>query len=483
MVKSTLNFKCTLLTDVILNQKSATEGSGQTLDFIPGNNFLGIVASQLYDNGVTAEEALVLFHSGDVKFGDAHPSKEGIRGVKIPASMFYPKQGEMEKECYIHHLVKDLSAKRMKDMQLKQCRSGFYCFSSDNGRLQAEKVQVNRNFAIKSAYDKASRRSKDEMMYGYESLEKGSIFYFEVCFGETSEGYKEKVKECLVGERRIGRSRTAQYGLVKIEECNYGQPCSKTPTDDKYVTVYADGRLIFLDEWGIPTFQPSAEDLGLPGGKICWDKSQIRTFQYAPWNYKRQTYDTDRCGIEKGSVFVVEAGQPSLNADYVGVYQNEGFGKVIYNPCFLLGDDEGKALCRFVTDGPETVKPSVCGKQELTGAALSLMNFLTERKEAEETQKAIYEKVNWFVDRFSPLYKGGEAFAAQWGSIRSIAMNPHEKDLRKAIMDYLSKGVAAEKWNKKQRKEKMEDFMDSVSDAELRNAIVNLAAEMGKSCR
>ena len=43
---SILKFKCTLLSDVILNQKAATEGPNQTLDFIPGSCFLGIVASQ-----------------------------------------------------------------------------------------------------------------------------------------------------------------------------------------------------------------------------------------------------------------------------------------------------------------------------------------------------------------------------------------------------------------------------------------------------
>lgn len=35
----TLTYQCTLLTDIVLNAKSATEGANQTLDFIPGNNF------------------------------------------------------------------------------------------------------------------------------------------------------------------------------------------------------------------------------------------------------------------------------------------------------------------------------------------------------------------------------------------------------------------------------------------------------------
>lgn len=41
---TTLKFKCHLDSDVVLNQSAATEGSNSTLDFIPGNVFLGIVA-------------------------------------------------------------------------------------------------------------------------------------------------------------------------------------------------------------------------------------------------------------------------------------------------------------------------------------------------------------------------------------------------------------------------------------------------------
>ena len=36
-------FICTLLSDVILSMHSSATGIKETLDFIPGNNFLGIV--------------------------------------------------------------------------------------------------------------------------------------------------------------------------------------------------------------------------------------------------------------------------------------------------------------------------------------------------------------------------------------------------------------------------------------------------------
>ena len=153
-----LKFKCTLESDLVLSQTSSSEGNQKTLDFIPGNNFLGIVAGKLYKDG--SAESLELFHSGKVRFGDAHPSVDGIRGLKVPASMYYPKLGSASKECYIHHLTNH-DNEDIKAMQLKQCREGFYSFGETTGKP----IDIQKSFAIKSAYDSESRRSKDGHLY------------------------------------------------------------------------------------------------------------------------------------------------------------------------------------------------------------------------------------------------------------------------------------------------------------------------------
>ena len=100
---TTLKFRCTLLSDVILNQKAASEGQNRTLDFIPGSCFLGIVADKIYSDK-SGIEALNLFHNGTVIFGDAHPVCEyyveddyenpkisNCRSLKIPAAVHKPK--------------------------------------------------------------------------------------------------------------------------------------------------------------------------------------------------------------------------------------------------------------------------------------------------------------------------------------------------------------------------------------------------------
>ena len=88
-----IKFQCTLMTDVILNMKSASEGNNNTHDFIPGNVFLGIVASKKYVS-LTSSESSYIFHSGKVRFGDAHPDAHSLLhpGDALFGRFFYPRR-------------------------------------------------------------------------------------------------------------------------------------------------------------------------------------------------------------------------------------------------------------------------------------------------------------------------------------------------------------------------------------------------------
>lgn len=473
----TLQFKCRLLSDVILNQKAAIVGPNNTLDFIPGNNFLGIAASVLYPN-IPAETAIELFHAKGVRFGDAHLGKEksnddsqNIRGLKVPACMYKPK---LEEGLYIMYGT-DKKSEDIRRKQLKQCRSGYYDFTS----VEAEKIESKTNFAIKSAHDKNSRTSAESQMYGYESLEKDLVLFFEVEV-DDNEAYKEQIKTALVGKKRIGRSRSAQYGLVEIEETSFTQPKSN-PTSGDITVVYADSRLIFLDEkTGMPTYQPSPKALGIENGKIVWDDCQVRTFQYAPWNFKRKCFDTDRCGIEAGCVFVVKGGNLKIKS-YIGSYNNEGFGKVIYNPNFLKFKEGGEAV--YSLNDSENIKEDDINPSEKTNLPNSVVAVLLERKAAEDKEEKIYKLVNNWVENNKKRF-ASEAFASQWGKIRSLAM---QGDIYNRLFaentGYLKHGIGEEKWSKGGRKKLLEDFVNNTNlqtDKDRCMAVVNLASEMAK---
>ncbi len=75
-------FKCTLIDDVILMASLATEGNMTSLDYIPGSNFLGMVANEIYNDGtMNPYEDL---HTNKVIFSDATLSIGDQKSYPMP---------------------------------------------------------------------------------------------------------------------------------------------------------------------------------------------------------------------------------------------------------------------------------------------------------------------------------------------------------------------------------------------------------------
>ena len=233
--------------------------------------------------------------------------------------------------------------------------------------------------------------------------------------------------------------------------------------------------------------------MGLPKeAKIQWDESQIRTFQYAPYNAKRQTYDTDRCGIEKGSVFVVKvpnANGLTFSSKYIGSYRNEGFGKVIYNPEFLLAQTGTNGLAKYILKENDTkgaVNKNGKNSEELQIIGDSnLIKYIRDCQAKKKLERLVYESVNDFSAKYENIFNpNDESFASQWGSIRSLAMTHKSDTLLTAIEDYIGHGVAADGWNKNQRGTILSGYLrDCCCDLDLCDVTINLASEMAKKCK
>lgn len=491
-MKEPIKMRCLLLTDVILNQKAASEGPNQTLDFIPGSNFLGIVAQHYQE--LKHDDAMLLFHSGHVRFGDAHPSSGHFRGLKVPASMFYPKLESPSDKCYIHHWISPAEKQRLRDTQLKQCRSGYYSFD----QTVAKKIDTNVNFAIKSARDYETQSSANKQLFGYQSLQKGLVLYFSIEVDDICERLYGSIKDFLTGIHRIGRSRSAQYGLVDIRPYEFDEVTSG-PSKNNLISVYADSRLIFLDEsTGEATYRPTVPQLLKDpnvDGKIRWDLSQIRTFRYSPWNYVRGCFDTERTGIESGSVFVIEAkANWTHDSQYIGSYNNEGFGRVIYNPDFFHADDNGVAQYLLQSSSPDgehkaTLHDYLSDNPQLKSS--ELLQYVQDRFQEENDSQEIYSMVNDWIEQHKVQFISTESFSSQWSTIRSIAMDcyTHQELMDKIVNSndsYLNHGVAKDKWSKRNRLKDLKEFITSLKpkgDVFARRALINLASEMAKICR
>lgn len=468
-----MQFKVTLKSDVVLQQSSATLGSSKTLDYIPGANFMGIVASSLYTD--MTDETYTLFHSGKVRFGDANPAHNGHRCCRVPLAMYHPKFQKETESCFIHHNIKDFSV--LSNLQLKQCRSGYFDFTD---LTNSQSVKVDKEIALKSARDKNTRSSAKGQMFCYESLEKGTVLLMQV-EAPTPE-LRKKITESLVGTHRVGRSRSAQYGLIEIEKATFDSPkCTPNPKDGD-VVIYADSRLVFLDEFGLPTCQPEPKDFGIDtkGASIDWTRSQIRSFCYSPWNFQRQCFDAERFGIEKGSVIIITGANKSIAGPRCeGNFKTEGFGQILLNPDFLLSepDTNGCSKARLTAAEP---KPYI----ENNGRNTPLLNWLRAKQRQEQMEYDVYKEINmWVKEHKQKDFGGADLFKSQWGQIRSLAMKGGSQSvIIDNIDDYLSHGVASKRWRKQGRKDLLISFLRATfNDENIQMAVINLASQMAKS--
>jgi len=450
-----LNFICKFKSDIVLHSSSNTEGKIDRFDYIAGSNFLGMVARYYTDFGIDAFE---VFHSGAVRFGDGHIMKGDKETFHIPLSWFAPKGYRLEKafdnkELFNKHfLTKDEYDNFIKDSkQLKQQRVGFI---TTNGEL----AKVKHNYRQKSAYDKNNRRSKDSQMFGYYSLPKGTKWAFSVEM--DSDKYKEKIIEILKSSKRLGKSRSAEYGRVKItyigedSKNSTAQTIKSIKIDNKhYIFLYAKSRLALTSK-GINSYKFDIESLGLGNNKeeIVWDKSQIRTSRYTPYVAIRDNRDPERLIIDKGSVIAIKVKSDFDMEAYskkvergLGLYLSEGHGKVVINPTFL-------------TDKQPTFSKSKEESSQTSNATFkegAIANWLKEQQKKESKNYELLKSVKEFMQQPKNNIKNKKS---QWGQIRSLcSANITSQALYDALFSeeivnnhkkgFLLHGKAKDKWS------------------------------------
>lgn len=494
-----LHYSCTLLTDLVLSAVAATEGFHKSLDYIPGAKFLGITASKLYKNEKEKPQRILdLFHNGSTRFGDAHPYIDGQRLHKIPASWQFQKGEDSKGLYYLHHNLSQQDKRKLiaSDIQLKQAKERYISWKEDD---VLESYAFNQQFSIKSAYDIEKRKSKDSQMYGYFGLEKGTVWSFYLDL--DNKDYEEDINTALVGKRRIGRSKSAEYGLVEIKRLD-DLVIKHTNVSAGEICLYAQSNLCFYDEFGNSTLRPAAKQLGLPDSTILWQKSQIRSRSYRTWNQKRQSRDADRIIIEKGSVFVIKTTKnihTSIFEKGIGLHRAEGFGQVLVNPKFLESDFMQPTQLNYRVEKKST---SDVPKVEKTYAVESgendaiIREFLKQRKKEKQDSFDVLKKVNEFIAANADKYSGIKN--SQWGQIRRLTKiatdtrNLHELVFKEGV-GFLDRGQTQNVWRKKERREYLEKYLfgkpalkgkkevaPEIPEPSVLDFTMKLAAEMAK---
>ncbi len=463
-----ITFLCTLSSDVVIHADSNTEGNIPLHDYIPGSNFLGIVAKEYESFG---EKSFDIFHGGKVRFGDAHPLVNDRYALRPPLCWFHKKGAKVEDGLYnqLHMNDDELRELVRRGIQLKQLRTGFF---AEEGYMS-----ISHKYSQKSAYDSEKRRSMEGAMYGYSALPRGLKMLFDLSYDETAidDETIERVCRLLEGERGVGKSRSAQYGTVQIERHEKDiAETAQNPSGNEEIVLYAKSRLALIDRNGNTTPIPSSSSLSLPeGARIDWGRSQIRTAVFAPYNAARRTRDYQRFIIDKGSVVVIT----NLSTDFdakawlernggaIGGYRSEGFGEVLIDPVFLSAKN-----ISLESVAPAMAQKGRYGEEE----ALSTLSSWIKRQRKKKTEELkLIEAVKSFIDANGDRYRS--TTPSQWGALRAFARTGYDK---KSVEEYLNKGKASKEQWSESRKKLLFDAIDKVDDKA--SFLRLLAAEMAK---
>jgi hypothetical protein len=463
-------YKCTLLSDVIITSMSATEGYKESLDYIPGSKFMGIVAGKLYDED-NQDKTLDIFHNGKVSFGDATLMIDDEAFEKVPFSWFHQKGKGLSDKIFLHHLLTVNEIEE--DIQLKQARNGYFsynkkCFTT-----------IDQDFSLKSAHDRDNRKSKDGQMFGYFSLKSGSSWTF--CVNDATNLYAEDIKKVLVGKHRIGRSRSAEYGLIEISFVGES-PVPNEIQFEKELIIYAKSNLCFYNNlYGQTTSLPSAIDLvGTNDAVILWDKCQVRSRNYKTWNRHRSNKDADKIIIERGSVFVVQLGS-TVSSNFfekgIGSHKNEGFGSILVNPPFLSSTDITLEKIKINNDKVYALENGENDDE--------ILESLFNRKKRNDFDYFIDQKVNQFVKDYKTTFDG--ISKSQWGTLRNYGKNmPDKKSFETMVfhekIGFLHKGQSENDWRTKNRRGILKQQLDKIENSsEYLSFIVKLSNLMAKN--
>lgn len=421
-----------LIDDLVLSQTSATEGGHQSLDFIPGSAILGAVASKIYKD-ISQEDAWTLFHSGLISFGNAYPSFNHKRSLPLPLSLHTRKDG-------VGDPIDFCTSSGTEGIQYQQVREGF--------NVDSSKIMTTKTQRARTAIDSAKGSALDGQLYSYQSLNAGQKFIAHLSWDEKSNELAQKIVQFFNAnsEIRLGRSRTASYGRVKVQLKD--MPSKRTFSFDgqSKLHFFAESDLWLRDlKTGMPTLTLTAEHIGLPEDwKILSKGTFTRNRRFSTYNAARNIHQNDNstCGgielervlLQKGSVFSFE-GRALNQSDVqklesclnkgVGDGLEHGFGRLI-----PLEQALPKALNHANVDFVE-FRDSIDPKDEawlswLKGFAIDRTKDLELTQKAEEIFKQ-YQLLIAKIQSFNGLNNTGYPGKTQWGRVSNEVSNANNK--------------------------------------------------------
>ncbi len=390
-----LHLRIRLETDVIMSASSATVGGHHTLQRLTGRSLLGACAAVEY-----GARGFDVFHSGKVRFGDAFPESDGEVALPVPLSLYRAKTGPASDPRWNLAV-----AERPRGIQLEQERDGHI-------RADGHRQAVPRSYTMRTAVEDHGA-ARAGFLFGIESIAAGATFRATVS-ADTDDLLQEVEKRLVNRHHRLGRSRSAEFGLVRIERCDDTPWLTVEGVVDE-VRIWCLSDIALRDAaTGVPRLLPTPDDFGI-AGEWRSDRSFIRFNRLTPFNTHRRSHDMERQLIAAGSVIVFRAPGTDLGAlrdrlaSGVGDYQVEGCGRVLVQP-LLLESPRVTISERADKRPPTSIQRQAIPADNLGAWLLARLNEDMLRERAWDLSR------DW--ERALRRFRVG---AAQWGELRHRA--------------------------------------------------------------
>ncbi len=290
---------------------------------------------------------------------------------------------------------------------------------------------------MKTAIDPEVGTARDNQLFGYTSLPNNHEFIASLeADDDIDENLFEKIIKSLQGELKLGRSRSAEYGAVKIEESEHPdeRPLPKAASE---VTLWLLADTALQDDNGQPLLHPTAKSVDLPDNfKLDMEKTFIRTRRYAPFNAYRRRRELERVVLSMGSVLYFKSQRPEQNgveaetlqhiqAKGIGLYRQAGLGRVWINPKILANKnpqfDKLSSINRTSVSVSEPDHP--------------VFRYLTQRKQHDSDTSTVEKRAKAWITKLEPLYESAKKLSyvppgvcpgptgTQWGRVMDKAKN------------------------------------------------------------
>jgi len=392
-------------------------------DFIPGYLLLPHLAKAL---GPAAGAFIV---KGDIQVSNLTPVVGGQAGLPVPMCLFANKEAGDSKTA-LNRAVKEAGDD---SPQLRGLREGYVAPMSDGG-LAFGKTDKMRTLRMHNTVEDESQRPTEAVggVFSYGAMIRGSQLMGSIRVSKKAFGVFNGKQ--LSGEVRLGRSKKDDYGRAKLIVNDFVglKQESISLYSGSTLVVYLESDVLIRDERlaysADPRHLQAALEKELPGiGLSLESRGDIdavgRARRHDSWQTRWNLPRPSLVALRAGSVYVFKVSgiwEPfdveRLTLRGVGERLAEGFGRVQFNPAWLLEED--------ITLNEHHIEPHAKAERPETGAG-EHSGFLNElllvkwqrtlRREAR--QKAYQTSV---ADKYLGAGKGPDA-PSQWGSLREAA--------------------------------------------------------------